>query len=179
MSFQPAVLAPSPDPYFVRELRRIDPDLRVLWGYNNYLVHQWVIERRMTPERYFTCYASLLETNNPRFVKQPIFDTNQPEYDIDGNQTGYKIIGYRDYDLAPEWEYVMFAGMQLDNRTLLELRRTYAWERNHSLTRLRIEKEQADEQRKEALKKQRLDAIPVPDLVDEVKRDLGKKVQSK
>ena len=76
--FQPKVLSPSPDPWFVRELRRIDPNLRIVWAYERYLKSSWAIERKFSPERYFAMHASLLENDGPRFVEQPIFDTNSP-----------------------------------------------------------------------------------------------------
>lgn len=154
---QPRVLQPDPDPAFVRELRKIDPDLRVRFGHERYFLNRWVIERRIPPERYFASYASILESDEHRTVEQPIYDTNQPIYaetlDVDGNPIlmGYTQVGTRIFDLAPEWEWVMTleeddrSFRRLDQRTLTELRRVYAWERGHSLTRLKMEKEAARE----------------------------------
>lgn len=147
--FQPEVLAPTPDPFFVRELRKIDPELRVVWGYLRYMVRQWAIERRMSPERYYQMYAGLFESDQERFVDQPIFDTNQPITDEHGEFVTYKQIGSRKYDLAPEHEWVMFT-QTLDMRTITELKRRYAWERNHTLTRLKMEREMEEAKRKEA-----------------------------
>src|SRR4030095_14496455 len=104
--FNPAVLHPEPDPWFQRELRLIDPTLRLGWGYDRYLMNKWVIKRRMSRKRYFRCYASLFEQNLPRFVPQPIFDTDEPLYDDEGGMCGYKQVGSRQYDLAPEWEWL-------------------------------------------------------------------------
>src|ERR1043165_8091002 len=106
--FQPTILNPEPEPWFVRELKKIDPDLRVRWAYGQYLAQQWVIERKLPPERYFSIYASLLESDGQRFVKQPIFDTNLPIYDDNGDFVCYTQVGERDYDLAPEYEAVLF-----------------------------------------------------------------------
>lgn len=165
MAFQPAVLQPTPDPLFVRELRKIDTDLRVVFGYERYLMNRWVIERRMSPERYFAAYSSLLSSDNPRFIEQPIYDDAQPEYDEDGNEVGYKVVGYRKFDLAPEWEYVMAVEnddktfRELDSRTLLALRRTYAWERFHSITRYKMEKERERQDAEDRAAKARRDDI--------------------
>ncbi len=157
MAFQPTVLSPDPDPFYVRELRRIDPDLRLTWGYARYLKHQWVVERKMPAERYFACYASLLEAGAPRFVTQPIYDTNKPIVDEFGNKHGYEQIGTRQFDLAPEYEWVTFVPV-LDMRFVTELKRRYAWERGHSITRLRIEKEAEQAANEKAEKQKRLDA---------------------
>lgn len=156
MAFQPTVLAPTPDPFYVRELRKIDPDLRLVWGYNRYLMNKWVVERRIPPDRYFAMYASLLEEGAPRFVQQPIYDTSQPLYDEEGNEAGYRVVGQREFDLAPDHEYVL-AAEALDMRLITELKRAYAWERFHSLTRAKIEKDQEEEARAKALKDKRMD----------------------
>lgn len=172
MQFQPKVLNPIPDPFFARELRKIDPDLRVRWGYGDYLVNQWVIERRHTPERYFTVHASL--EGGERFVDQPIFDTDQPLYNEYGEHIGYQQVGTRKYDLAPEWEYVCFVD-QLHSGVLGEIKRAYAWERNHPISRLAAEKKMEEEAQKKAEKMARLAAIDVNEVVDEAKVKLGKK----
>lgn len=174
MGFQPAVLNPTPEPWFVRELRRIDPDLRVVWGYNRYFKHQWAIERKIPPERYFLMYESLLSSDEPRFVQQPIFDTNQPLYDEEGGFVCYRQVGTREFDLAPEYEWVRFE-RTLDDRVLSAIRRSYAWERNHSLSRLRFEKEQEQAKKDAAAKARRMDAAL--EGFDEALLETRKKVQ--
>ena len=172
MSFNPRALQPSPDPGFIRELRKIDPDLRVVFGYERYLLNRWVIERRMPPERYFASYASVLESGEPRFIDQPIYDDNQPifgdvEWDDNGPFRpilGYEIVGYRKFDLAPEWEWVMNVENEdhsfrpLDSRTLLAMRRAYAWDRFHSITRLKMEKQREMEEADKKATAARVDA---------------------
>jgi len=163
MSFQPEILNPTPDPDFVRQLRKIDPDLRVVWGFQRYMKRCWVIERKIPPERYFAMYASLLESDAPRFIDQPIFDTDQPEYNDEGEAIGFRKIGVRRYDLAPEYEWVMNVvnpddtRRELDARTLTELKRAYAWDRFHSLTRLKVEGDRAREEAEAKRRKQRAD----------------------
>lgn len=190
--FTPKVLNPTPDPDFVHNLKRIDPDLRVVWGYQRYLKSAWTIERKMPPERYFAAYASLLESGEPRFVQQPIYDTNRPIYgyimdeetlELNLTQMGYEIIGYREFDLAPEYEWLMFVTnkdgsfRQLDERTLVELRRQYAWHLNQPLSRRRFLEEQERKERAEAQRQARIkDAESVlPDLA----HMLGKTLFSK
>jgi hypothetical protein len=170
--FSPKVLSPVPDPAFVRELRKIDPDLRVVWGYERYLKSAWTIERRMPPERYFACYASILESGEPRFIQQPIYDTNRPIYGyvadretglLNLHQMGYEIVGYRTFDLAPEYEWVQFVQEKdgsfrpLDQRTLTELKRAYAWDRNQPLSRIKFEQEQEQAAKEKALAQKRMD----------------------
>jgi hypothetical protein len=157
LGFQPAILSPEPDPFYVRELRRIDPDLRLVWGYQRYLKQEWAVERRLPPERYFTNYASLLSSGEPRFIEQPIFDTAQPLFDEVGNSAGYAQVGTRQFDLAPEYEWLQFAPV-LDQRLLTDLRRMYAWNRNHSITRLRLEAEAEQAALEKAAKQKRMDA---------------------
>lgn len=174
MAFAPKVLHPEPDAFFVRELRKIDPDLRVVFGYERYLQSKWVIERRIEPTRYFQMYASLLESGEPRFIEQPIYDTDQPIYgeweiDQDGQPyqplLGYEQVGTRKYDLAPEYEWVMTIENDdqtfrpLDARTLLKLRRTYAWDRFHSFTRLKMEKDREREENARKMKEQHTDEL--------------------
>lgn len=164
---QPVTLQPEPDPSFVRELKKIDPALRVVWGYERYYKRSWVIERRMTPERYWQCYASLFEEGLARFVKQPIYDHDQPIYDNEGELIDWTIIGYRDFDLAPEWEWLhtietldgQFKPLGADD--LLKLRREYAWNINHPLSRHRFEEEQRlkDESKDRDFKKKISDLI--------------------
>lgn len=144
--FTPVVLQPRPDPEFVRELRAIDPLLGVVWGFSRYMLNRWVIERKLTPERYHAHYRSLIENHEERFVDQPIFDSDKPILDEDGEVVGYEQVGTRKFDLAPEWECVMIVEEKdrsyrpLDQRTLTEIRRVYAWNRTLSMTRLRFEK---------------------------------------
>jgi hypothetical protein len=133
---------PTPDPWFERELRLIDPALRAIFAYERYFKTAWAIERRLSPDRYHACYKSLIDSGGPRFVRQPIFDTAQPLFNDDGEPIGFRVVGERDFDLAPEFEWVTFADC-LDQRVLVELKRAYAWERGHPLSRLRFEKEQA------------------------------------
>ena len=168
MAFAPRVLHPEPDPAFVDELKKIDSDLRVVFGYERYFINKFVIERKISPERYRAMYASFLKSNEPRFIDQPIFDSDQPIYgepelDQEGNPylpiAGYVRIGSRKYDLAPDYEWVMNVENEdgtfrpLDSRTLLKLRRVYAWERFHSISRLKFEKEREREEQEKALNK--------------------------
>lgn len=163
MTFQPEVLSPTPDPAFVNELQKIDRNLRVVWGYNDYLKKNWVIQRKLTPERYFANYASLFEQDLERFVDQPIYDVGQPIYDETGEEIGYRQVGVRRYDLAPEWEYLMSIEEPdgsfrcLDSRALTDLRRTYAWHEKHPLSRQRFEVEREREEAEAARKKKRCD----------------------
>lgn len=157
--FHPVILQPIPSPHFVGDLRAIDPALQVVWGYSRYMLNRWVIERKLSPESYHAHYRSLIEGNEERFVEQPIFDSDQPILDR-GEVVGYEQVGTRKFDLAPEWECVMIVEEKdrgyrpLDQRTLTELRRVYAWNRFHSLTRMRYEKEaaakEAEAKRREA-----------------------------
>ncbi len=160
--FNPAVLHPEPDPWFQRELRLIDPSLRVVFGYERYLMNKWVIERKMTPERYFTCYASLFEQHLPRFVMQPIFDTDSPLYDEEGGECGYRQVGVRQYDLAPEWEWIATletlqgAFKQPGPDDLIDLRRQYAWNYTHPISRAKFEQEEREKaEKREAEQKQK------------------------
>lgn len=174
MAFQPAILNPTPDPWFVRELKKIDPDLRVVWGYQRYLKNTWAIERKIPPERYFLMYESLLSGNEPRFVQQPIFDTNQPLFDEEGEFVSFRQVGSREYDLAPEYEWVRFEAA-LSAEVVCQIKRSYAWERNHPITRLAFEKRQEQEQKEQAAQKRRMEAAF--DAIDEVFLDTRKKVQ--
>ncbi len=171
MGFQPAVLSPEPDPFYVRELKKIDLDLRLAWGYQRYLKNEWVIERKMPAERYFACYASILSSDEPRFVEQPVFDTNQPLFDEAGNSAGYVQIGTRQFDLAPEYEWVQFAPT-LDQRLLTSLKRAYAWDRNHPISRLAVEKAAEQEAKEKAAKSKRMDEAY--DSIKDVFRETGR-----
>lgn len=182
MLFQPSILNPTPDPFFVKELKKIDPSLRVGWAFERYLLDRWVIERKISPERYYRMYRALFESGEDRFVTQPIYDTSQPLYDAYGEPTGkYRQVGERKFDLAPEYEWVMFVENSdqsfrpLDSRTLMELKRAYAWDRFHSFTRQRIERE-AEEAKKEASMDSRINDLMKEKLKD-VYRELGIRVQ--
>ncbi len=148
MPLNSLVLQPEPDPAWKRELRLIDPDLRIVWGWERILRNRWIIERKIPPERYFAMYASLLEADAPRYVDQPIWDHDQMILDADGNEAGPRLIGYRRFDLAPEYEcmhvveerdgsYKPFGGDDV-----LSLKKAYAWNRNHAFSRARYEEEQ-------------------------------------
>lgn len=154
--FQPAVLNPAPDPFIVRELKKIDPDLNVTWGYNRYLDNRWAIERKMPAERYFTCYASILSGSEPRFVKRPIFDAAQPILDPETQEVvSYAQVGEQDFDLAPQYEWVAFAE-RLDTTLVDTIKRLY-WEREHPAQV--AEAKAAEREEKEVAKlKQRQDA---------------------
>jgi hypothetical protein len=158
--FIPDVLRPEPEPWFVRELHIIDRSLRVVFGYERYLRKCWVIERRLNAERYAISYASLFRDNLPRFIEQPVFDTNQPLYDDEGGISGYRQVGSRTFDLAPEWEWI--ANIEtpqggykpLSHDDLIALRRQYAWNYNHPYSRARFEEEERRKaEAKEAAKK--------------------------
>ncbi len=164
MSFQPAVLCPQPDPFFVEEVKKVDPSLRVVFGYTRYFVKKWVIERRLSPERYASIYAAAIKEDWPRFATQPIYDTGQPIYsdvlDVDGQpiQTGYLQVGERLFDVRPEWECLAQFD-KCDSRAILELKRAYAWNYNHPLSRSKFEEEQRleDEQKEAEAKRKRVD----------------------
>ncbi len=154
----------------MRELRKIDPELRVVWGYQRYLKSRWAIERKLSPERYWSMYGSLFDSGEKRFIQQPIFDDSRPIWDEHGDIIGSECVGHREFDLAPEHEWVMFVEngdgsfRQLDPRTLTALRRAYAWDRFHSLTRAKIEREAEQQER---LAKQR--AANVDACLEEIK----------
>ena len=157
MAFIPAVLHPEPEPWFCRELRLIDPDLRIVFGYERYLMNNWVVERKIHPVRYAAMYASFLRSSESRFIAQPVYDVSKPLYDDDGVETGFEIVGYRRFDLAPDYESIMtiqnadgsFKPPGQDD--ILSLKRQYAWNRNHAYSRARFEEE-------EALKKEKAEA---------------------
>lgn len=171
--FQPKVLHPEPDPFFVRELRKIDPALRVSWAYERYLKSDWVIEREIEAERYFLMYESVLSGNNgPRFVPQPIFDTTQPIFDDEGQFVSYRQVGVRDFDLAPRNEWVAFA-RRLDGETLTLIREAY-WEHAHPEAVAAARKKE-EEDKRTAFLKRRMDAGLSG--VDEAFLETRKKVQ--
>jgi len=170
--FQPTVLSPSPDPFIVRELKKIDPDLRITWGYERYLQNRWAVERKMPPERYFTCYSALLSGDEPRFVERPIFDASQPIHDEAGNLVSYAQVGVQNYDLAPEYEWVAFVDV-LDTSLLATIKRLY-WERDHP-EQVALAKVDEEEAKDTAKRKKRLDAGMAG--VDEAFLDTRKRVQ--
>lgn len=102
-------------------------------------------------------HQSLIRDGGPRFVEQPIFDTGKKKFDEDGNEIGYEQVGVRQYDLAPEWTFVMEVKNDdgsyrpLDSRTLLGIRKHYAWEKNHPFSRIRFEQQREREQALQAL----------------------------
>jgi hypothetical protein len=96
------------------------------------------------------------------------------EYDEYGQEIGYKQVGIRQYDLAPEYEQLFFTE-KLDEETLTSLKRAYAWERNHPLSRLKLEKEQEQEAMAAAQKKKRMDAAL--EGLDEALLEVRQKVQ--
>jgi hypothetical protein len=147
--FQPKILQPTPDPFWVREIKKIDPTLRVVWGYERYFKSAWAIERQLSPERYFTIYEDILTKGGPRFVKQPIYDSTQMQYDENGDEMGFPCIGERDFDLAPEYEFLCWADV-LDARVVTDIKREYAWHVTHPSTRAKVEAElrEAKEQEK-------------------------------
>ena len=176
MKFQPKVISPSPDPFFVRELRKIDPTLRVVWGYERYLKSAWAIERKLPPERYFNMHASLFDEGGQRFVDQAIYDTDRPLFDEYGEFVCYEQVGTRKYDLAPEWEWIMFADAQ-DMRAITDLKRAYAWQYNHSITRERIER-QIEQERRDAARKAKMVDIGL-EALDQQYRESGMRVIGK
>jgi hypothetical protein len=122
--------APQPPDWFVRELKLIDPTLRAVWGLERYLREEWAIERKTSAENYWLMYESLLTSDEPRFVDQPVYDCEQRETDpITGIFIGYKQVGIRKYDLAPEFEWVAFRPT-LDQALLTLIKKLY-WERDH------------------------------------------------
>lgn len=129
MKWQPESERPVPDPWFVRELRKIDPDLRVIWGMERYLKAEWAIERKTPAERYFLMYEHILSDNGPRFVEQPVYDCSKKLWDENGSLIGYEQVGTRQFDLAPEYEWVAFKSEL--NQALLDRIKQLYWERDH------------------------------------------------
>lgn len=183
--FQPAVLNPQPEPWFIKELELIDPDLRVVFGYERYLMKNWVVERRIPPARYARMYFSLLTADAPRFIERPIFDRSKPLYDEDGNEVGFEQIGIQNYDLAPEWEWIKtiqlpdgsFKPLGMDD--ILDLKRQYAWNRNHAYSRAKFEEEERlkDEQKEKEQKAKRVEIWM--EAYDEALLEAGKRVTAK
>lgn len=163
MAFTPTVLNPEPEQWFIKELALIDQDLRVVWGFDRYLMNNWVIEAHIPPHLYAQRYFSFLCSGGPRFIEQPIYDRSKPIYDEDGNEVGFPIIGTRQFDMAPEWEWRKtiqlsdgsFKPLGMDD--ILALKKEYAWNRNHAYSRAKFEAEQAeaDAQKEQAEKEQR------------------------
>ncbi len=163
--FTPTVLEPTPDPFYVKEIKAIDPALRIVWGMARYFVECFVVERKISPERYYAMYRLFFESGQERYIDRPIYDDDQPLYDEEGNRSGSKIVGYNRFDLAPEYEWVMFVEepdhsyRALDSRLVLELKRMYAWDRFHSFSRMRFEKKREEEAKEKSRQSRRLDAI--------------------
>lgn len=149
MLFQPEILSPTPDPDFVRQLRLIDKDLRVNWAYIRYLRREWAIERVIEDERYYRMYRSILDSNGPKVIQQPLFSADDPILNEEGQKIGYQQIGSRPYDLAPRNEHLFFSAT-LDEALLTKIKRVYAWNVNHPFSRERYE---AEEQAKKDEKK--------------------------
>lgn len=171
--FIPEVIRPEPEPWVVKEIHKIDPNLRIVFGYERYFTKRWALERKCTPERYRELYGSLLDSGEPRFVKQPIFDSTKPIFDAWGNVESYEQIGERDFDLAPEWEWVAFTD-HLNEEFITRIKRSYSWERNHPYSRIRFEQEQERKAMEEAKQKKRREAIE--EGVKEAFADLGKTI---
>lgn len=188
--FQPAVLHPDPDPWFVKELTLIDPQLRVVFGYERYMLTNWVIEYRMNPMEYARRYFSFLTSGQPRFIAQPIYDRGKPIYegiDTEGQPivVGYQQVGERTFDMAPEWEWRKtirhrdgsFKPLGMDD--ILDLKKEYAWNRNHAFSRAKFE---AEEREKEARKQQAFDRKLVEiglEALDEARLQTGRRVTAK
>jgi hypothetical protein len=145
MEWQAASERPTPDAWFVRELKKIDPDLRVVWGMERYLKTEWAIERKTPAERYFLMYEAILSDAGPRFVEQPVYDCSKKLYDEGGSFIGYEQVGTRTYDLAPEYEWVAFR-TELNQALLDRIKQLY-WERDHQKE---VEQQAAAEKDKKA-----------------------------
>jgi hypothetical protein len=182
MAFQPQILQPTPDPWFIRELTLTDPSMRVVWAQERYLLHRWAIERRLDSETYNRMYHSVISGRLPRYMDQPIYDDDHPVYNPEGDVVSETIVGYRRFDLAPEFEWIRFVETRdglyrpLGPDVLLELRREIAWNRTHPITRARIEQETKDRVQQQWLNQ-------LKDLgresIDELKSELGKRIVSR
>lgn len=169
--FQPVVLAPEPESWFVKELELIDPNLRVVFGYERYLMNNWVVECHIPPDVYAKRYFAFLTSGEPRYIDQPIFDHDRPIYestdpdDPDPPVVGYEQVGWRKFDMAPDWEWRKtiqnpdgsFKPLGMDD--ILDLKREYAWNRNHAYSRAKWEADQkaADEKKAAERKQKRVD----------------------
>lgn len=149
--WHPANESPTPDEWFVRELKLIDPKLRVVWGMERYFRAEWAIERKMEAEEYWLAHASLMAEGGPRFVDQPIYDHAKPIKDLEGNVTAYEQVGVNKYDLAPEYEYIAFRP-SLDGELITLIKKLY-WENAHKEDVARQDK--IDDQEREKQKKAR------------------------
>lgn len=173
MGWVPETIRPTPEPWFVAEIKKIDPNLRVVWAYERYFINQWALERKLSPERYHAMYKSVLESGESRFVDQPIFDSTRPVLDEYGDVETYEQIGVRKFDLAPEYEWVAYS-KRLDEQFLTRIRRSYAWERNHPISRMKFEQKQEEEAREEARRAKHKETIK--EGVEEAFAALGKKI---
>jgi hypothetical protein len=160
--WHPASESPEPPDWFVRELRKIDPEMRVVWGMERYLNAQWAIERKMPAEQYWLAYESILSSNEDRFIDQPIFDVQQPIFDPEtGTVISYKQIGTRKFDLAPEYEHIAFT-KELGSQLLDKIKKL-CWQHAHpEETRAadEAEKEQRAIDQKAKRVEAAIDAIP-------------------
>jgi hypothetical protein len=128
--WHPVSDAPTPDAWFVRELKKIDPEMRVVWGMDRYFRAEWAIERKMPAEQYWLAYESVLSDGGDRFIDQPIFDVSQPIKDeLTGDILSYVQVGTRKFDLAPEYEHITFR-KTLDQQ-LLDLISKLCWQHAH------------------------------------------------
>lgn len=183
MKFNPKTTHPTPDPFYSRELKKIDPDLRVVWGFERYLQNRWVIERRIPADRYWLMYQSLFESDGQRFIEQPIFDVDDPILDENGNQIGWAQVGTRRYDLAPEYEWVMTIQTpdgqykQFEQDTILEVKRMYAWHYNQPFSRLKWEQEELAKQESAQRAENALKDDIFVEGYDQARREAGVKVQ--
>ncbi len=105
----------------------------------------------MEAERYWLAYEAILSCNEDRFVDQPIFDVSQPVLDeVTGEPMGYKQIGTRKFDLAPEYEHITFR-KTLD-QALLDKIKKLCWDHAHpeeTAAADKLEKETREEKQKE------------------------------
>lgn len=163
---------PEPDPWFVRELKLIDPTMRVMWAQERYLRQEWAIERLYPAERYWLSHESLLQDGGDRFVEQKVYDDSQPLYDDAGNHIGSKVIGIRKFDLAPEYEWIAFRPT-LD-QALLTLIKKLIWKNAHP-EEVAAERRGEQDSKETATERKVNDAIK--DGVDEAFRESRKVVQ--
>jgi hypothetical protein len=162
--WMPDVLRPAPDKFYESELKRIDPDLRLVWGYDRYLQNRWVVERKIPYDRYAAMYHTSIDTGEERFIDQPVFDDDKPIYDEAGEVIGSEQVGTRKFDLRPEWECVLIVENDegeyrpMDMHAVIEVKRAYAWDRFTSLEKLKLEGDAEREGKENKLKEERIDA---------------------
>src|SRR3990167_1027946 len=106
------IVMPTPEAWFVRELRLVSPDLRMVWGREQFGWDCWVIQRRIPNGEWRRIYADAIEQNQERFIHQKMSDG-----------TG------RYYDTMPTWQAVHFCKdaddrpRPPDRRDLVSIRR--------------------------------------------------------